>query len=92
MLKQIRKKSDKTYLISADQDAWLANNKDAAHLTPSEFNNEKSKLLERYSENELESRMSQKKSKSLTEEDKQTLLQEFQSLKGTNKFAKIIKK
>jgi len=92
MLKQIKKKSDKTYLVSADQDTWVENNKIAAHMTPSKFNDEKSKLLINYSENELETKLSNKRDVKFTDEDKQILIQELESLRNTNKFARIIKK
>jgi hypothetical protein len=92
MIKQIQKKSDKTFLVSADEDTWLENNKDAAHLTPSKYNEEKGKLLNNYSENDLKTRLSDKRNLKLTEEDIQIRLQEIQSIRNTNKFAKIIKK
>ena len=91
MIKQIQKKSDKTFLISADENTWSEDRKLAAHLTPSKHNEEKGKLLNEYNENELESKLSEKRTIKLTEEDIQIRLQEIQSIRGTNKFARIIK-
>jgi hypothetical protein len=92
MIKQIQKKSDKTFLVSADEDTWLENNKDAAYLTPSKYNEERGKLLNNYPENELKTKLGDKRNLKLTEEDIQIRLQEIQVIRGTNKFARIIKK
>jgi hypothetical protein len=92
MIKQIQKKSDKTFLVSADEDTWLENNKDAAYLTPSKYNEEKGKLLNNYPENELKTKLGDKRNLKFTEEDIQIRLQEIQSIRNTNKFARIVKK
>lgn len=92
MLRQIQKNSDKTFLVSADSDSWIEDYKNAAHLTPSEYNNEKQKLLDNYSDGELKTRPSNKRRFKFSQEDIEIRLQEIQSIKSTNKFAKIIKK
>jgi hypothetical protein len=74
MIKLIIRKEDKKYLKSAETDTWVDSASDAFEMTYSECESEKVLLLSKYTSDQISETINFKKSKAISEEEKQNLI------------------
>jgi len=74
MIKLIQRTTDNKYLKSIETDTWVDEIKDAFEMTYREFNTAKESLLNTYTEEQLKEVINMRKSKPITEEEKQELI------------------
>ena len=73
MVKYIKRISDNKYLQSVATDTWVDNVNDAFQMTYRECEDVKTELLSTYSSDQIKDVVDFKKSKPITEEEKQEL-------------------
>jgi len=74
MIKLIQRTTDNKYLQSVETDSWVDNVKDAYEMTYRECETAKTELLNTYTEEQLKVIVNMRKSKTITEEEKQELI------------------
>ncbi len=74
MIKLIQRKTDNKYLKSIETDTWVDNVKDAFEMTYKEYNTSKETLLNTYTEEQLKAVVNIKKSKPMTKEEREELI------------------
>jgi zona occludens toxin (predicted ATPase) len=74
MIKLIQRTTDNKYLQSVETDSWVDNVKDAYEMTYRECETAKTELLNTYTEEQLKLIANMRKSKTITEEEKQELI------------------
>jgi len=74
MIKLIQRTTDNKYLQSVETDSWVDNVNDAYEMTYRECETTKTELLNTYTEEQLKVIVNMKKSKTITEEEKQDLI------------------
>lgn len=74
MIKLIQRKTDNKYLKSVETDTWVDDIKEAFEMTYKEYNTSKETLLNTYTEEQLKVIVDMKKSKPITKEEREELL------------------
>jgi zona occludens toxin (predicted ATPase) len=74
MIKLIQRKTDNKYLKSVETDTWVDDIKEAFEMTYKEYNTSKETLLNTYTEEQLKVIVNIKKSKSITKEEREELI------------------
>ena len=74
MIKYIKRKSDKKFLQSLENDVWVDNPKDAYEMTYRECEDTKTTLLNTYTSEEITEVVNMFKSKPMSKEEKKELL------------------
>jgi len=74
MIKLIQRTTDNKYLQSVETDVWVDNVNDAYEMTYRECETTKTELLNTYTEEQLKVIVNMRKSKTITEEEKQELI------------------
>ena len=74
MIKLIQRTTDNKYLQSVETDVWVDNVNEAYAMTYRECETAKTELLNTYTEEQLKVIVNMKKSKAVTEEEKQELI------------------
>lgn len=74
MIKLIQRTTDNKYLQSVETDSWVDNVNDAYKMTYRECETAKTELLNTYTEEQLKVIVNMRKSKTITEEEKQELI------------------
>lgn len=74
MIKLIQRKTDNKYLKSVETDTWVDNVKEAFEMTYKEYNTSKETLLNTYTEEQLKAVVNIKKSKPMTKEEREELI------------------
>lgn len=74
MIKLIKRTTDKKFLQSVETDVWVDNMNDAFEMTYRECESVKNELLKTYPEEQIKEIVDFRKSKSITEEERQELL------------------
>jgi hypothetical protein len=74
MIKLIQRTTDNKYLQSVETDVWVDNVNDAYEMTYRECETTKTELLNTYTEEQLKVIVNMRKSKTITEEEKQDLI------------------
>ena len=81
MVKLIQRKTDNKYLKSVETDTWVDDIKEAFEMTYKEYNTSKETLLNTYTEEQLKVIVNIKKSKSITKEEREELINLLKKLK-----------
>ena len=81
MIKLIQRKTDNKYLKSVETDTWVDDIKEAFEMTYKEYNTSKETLLNTYTEEQLKVIVNIKKSKSITKEEREELINLLKKLK-----------
>lgn len=74
MIKLIQRKTDNKYLKSVETDTWVDDIKEAFEMTYKEYNTSKETLLNTYTEEQLKEVVNIKKSKPMTKEEREELI------------------
>lgn len=74
MIKLIKRTTDNKFLKSVENDEWVDDIKEAYEMTYRECNSTKAVLLNTYSESQLKEMVNMNKSKPISEEEKEELL------------------
>ena len=74
MIKLIQRKTDNKYLKSVETDTWVDDIKEAFEMTYKEYNTSKETLLNTYTEEQLKVIVNIKKSKPITKEEREELI------------------
>ncbi len=74
MIKLIQRKTDNKYLKSIETDTWVDDIKEAFEMTYKEYNTSKETLLNTYTEEQLKAVVNIKKSKPMTKEEREELI------------------
>lgn len=74
MIKLIQRKTDNKYLKSVETDTWVDDIKEAFEMTYKEYNTSKETLLNTYTEEQLKVIVNIKKSKPMTKEEREELI------------------
>ena len=74
MIKLIQRKTDNKYLKSVETDTWVDDIKEAFEMTYKEYNTSKETLLNTYTEEQLKAVVNIKKSKPMTKEEREELI------------------
>ena len=74
MIKLIQRTTDNKYLKSVETETWVDNVKEAFEMTYKEYNTSKEKLLNTYTEEQLKVIVNIKKSKPITKEEREELI------------------
>ena len=74
MIKLIQRKTDNKYLKSVETDTWVDDIKESFEMTYKEYNTSKETLLNTYTEEQLKVIVNIKKSKPITKEEREELI------------------
>jgi hypothetical protein len=74
MIKLIQRTTDNKYLKSVETETWVDNVKEAFEMTYKEYNTSKETLLNTYTEEQLKVIVNIKKSKPITKEEREELI------------------
>ena len=74
MIKLIQRTTDNKYLKSVETDTWVDDIKEAFEMTYKEYNTSKETLLNTYTEEQLKVIVNIKKSKPITKEEREELI------------------
>jgi hypothetical protein len=74
MIKLIQRTTDNKYLQSVETDSWVDNVNDAYEMTYRECETAKTELLNTYTDEQLKVIVNMRKSKTITKEEKQELI------------------
>ena len=74
MIKLIQRTTDNKYLKSVETETWVDNVKEAFEMTYKEYNTSKETLLNTYTEEQLKEVVNIKKSKPMTKEEREELI------------------
>ena len=74
MIQYIKRKSDNKFLQSLENDVWVDNSKEAYEMTLIECKNIKTKLLNKYTSEEITEVVNMFKNKPMSREEKKELL------------------
>ena len=74
MIKLIQRTTDNKYLKSVETETWVDNVKEAFEMTYKEYNTSKETLLNTYTEEQLKVIVNIKKSKPMTKEEREELI------------------
>jgi zona occludens toxin (predicted ATPase) len=74
MIKLIQRTTDNKYLQSVETDTWVDDIKEAFEMTYKEYNTSKETLLNTYTEEQLKAVVNIKKSKPMTKEEREELI------------------
>ena len=74
MIKLIQRTTDNKYLKSVETETWVDNVKESFEMTYKEYNTSKETLLNTYTEEQLKVIVNIKKSKPITKEEREELI------------------